>query len=398
MDMSEERFVAGLKLASGVPEDEPYTIPEMLESIAREAGMRVVPIDWQPEPTQRIYAAMIEAMREVGAVAKLGKYREKQDGPVQYRFRGVDAVVNAAGPAFRKAGIIPVPTLIEAERTPGTTKMGGSKMTTILRVRYDFFAADGSSISALVEGEANDTSDKGTGKGFSVAYRIALLQLLAIPTDDPDPDATRIEGDHTPPMSPALAQFIAGGVKLETLDRLEGLYALLTAHVAPDARVNPEDAQSPVWWELWAKRYEAEVEAALAGGNDALRELWKAALPFGRGFRLGQGRDVNKAITEASMRWGERQKLAIDEAFALIKEAETTEHLDAVAALLKSRLEAREILIGDSLSVLEVIEKKRVRLAEVAQAAGQQAPANLSTWGDNPPNAYDQDGNGRDDD
>lgn len=374
--MSDERVMAGLKLAVGADEDETYTIQEALASIAREAGYRVVPIDWQPEPTQRIYAAMIEAMREVGAVAKLGEYKERQDGPVQYRFRGVDAVVNAAGPAFRKAGIIPVPTVLTAERTPGQTKQGGSKVTTILRVRYTFFAADGSSLVVEVEGEANDTSDKGTGKAFSVAYRIALLQLLAIPTDDPDPDATRIEGDHTPPMSPALVQFVAGGVKLETLDRLEGLYGLLTAHVAADARVNPEDPQSTVWWELWAKRYEAEVEAAEKGGTEALKELWKAVGPFGRAFRIGKGRDVNKAITEAAMRWNDQQKLSIDEVHNLISSAETPKEVEDVHVVIKIHLENHRITISDSLALLEVAEKKAARLREQAEASA----TNLATW------------------
>lgn len=352
-----------------------YSIQEAAEKLAAAAGMRLVPLDWKPEGGPQIFPAMIEAMREVSAVAKLGDYKERPDGPVIYKFRGVDAVVNAAGPAFRKAGIIPVPTILTAERTPGSTRAGNWKLTTIIRIRYTFYAADGSSIVAEVEGEATDTADKGTGKAFSVGYRVALLQLLAIPTDDPDPDATRVEGDHTPLMSPALAHFIAQTVQTDSLDRLEGAYKLLTAHVAPDARVNPEDQQSTVWWELWATRYTAEVEQA-AHSNDALRDLWKAVGPFGRGFRLGKTGDVNGIITQASMRWNERQKLAIDECMGQISDAETVAEVEAANQAIGAHLEAKRILVGDSLALLEVAEKKAARLRDQEAKAAQ----NLESW------------------
>lgn len=380
-----EAVLAGLRSAVGADPDEAYTVQEMLERIARTEGFRLVPRGaYVPTEGEQIYPAVIEAMRHVGAVAKLGEYKESRDGPVQYRFRGVDAVVNAAGPAFRKAGVIPVPTILTAARTPGTTKGGGSKMTTVIRVRYAFFAADGSSISLEVEGEANDTSDKGTGKAFSVAYRIALLQLLAIPTDDPDPDATRIEGDHTPPLSAALARYLTAKVATGPLDQLEELWTLLTAHVAPDARVNPEDAQSTVWWELWARRYQAEVEAAAPDGGPtgALRDLWQAIGPFGRAFRIGDGRNVNKAITEATMRWGERQRMFVDEVFSKVRAAETPADLDDATELVKLHLAEKAILPADSLSILEVIEKARGRMAEVARAAEEQTAENLASWGD----------------
>lgn len=354
--MSDERRMAGLKLALGADEDEEYSFEEALVRLARETGMRVVPLDWTPEPGKRIFPAMIEAMREVGAVAKLGEYRESRDGPVQYRFRGVDAVVNAAGPAFRKAGIIPVPTLIESDRKPGTTKGGSSKLTTVLRVRYDFFAVDGSSISAVVEGEATDMSDKGTGKGFSVAYRIALLQLLAIPTDDPDPDAMRIEGDHTPPLSGALAGFIAAGILNDPVERLEGLWHLLTAHVNGDARV-PDDTDGRVWWELFAERYRREV--VNADGREGLTELWKRLGQFGRTFSIGRDGDVGWLITERNKVLQAEYRAALMECRDLIHGATDTVALDLAVEVVRQHLAAHRILPEDSLMYLENITKRR---------------------------------------
>ena len=52
-------------------------------------------------------------------------------------------------------------------------------------------AEDGSQVHAVTPGESLDTSDKGTAKAMSVAYRIALLQIFALPTQEPttDPDS-----------------------------------------------------------------------------------------------------------------------------------------------------------------------------------------------------------------
>ena len=48
---------------------------------------------------------------------------------------------------------------------------------------------DGSTLTATVAAEAWDTGDKATPKAMSVAFRTALLQALALPTDEPDPDS-----------------------------------------------------------------------------------------------------------------------------------------------------------------------------------------------------------------
>jgi hypothetical protein len=382
--MTNERVMAGLKLAVGADEDEEYTLEEALASIAREAGYRVVSLD-TPAPSifsgrqPMIYPAMIEAMREVGAVAKLGEYKESKDGPVQYRFRGVDAVVNAAGPAFRKVGVVPVPTLLVADRTPGTTARGGSKMTTVLRIRYDFFASDGSSVSATVEGEANDTSDKGTGKAFSVAYRIALLQILAIPTDDPDPDAVRIEGGHTPPLSDALTAFVLAGVRNDPIGRLEGLWHLVTSHVQPDARL-PHEEDPRVWWEVFAERYIAEVDGA--ANKEELSALWGHLGQFGRTFRVGPRGDVGEMIQARVRQINADQKAAMEESATLIEQADDIPALDVATDVVKAHLAAHRITAEASMEYLAAIATKRdtltakaleADLAEQAEALANEA-------------------------
>ena len=144
-----------------------------------------------------IYQAMIEVMNDVGAVRK-----NERNTHQNFNFRGIDAVINAVSPAFRKHGIFCAPTVISSEYESvqvgqNRTVMGHARVM----VQYTFHAADGSSISATVSAESMDSGDKATAKAMSVAYRTALLQTLCLPTDDADPDSDTFE--RSPVNAPA---------------------------------------------------------------------------------------------------------------------------------------------------------------------------------------------------
>lgn len=142
-----------------------------------------------------IFTAMQEVMKEVGAVRKAERNTHQN-----FNFRGIDAVINAVSPAFRKHGVFCTPTVIDStyesvQVGQNRTNMGHARVT----VRYTFHATDGSSISATVSAESMDSGDKATAKAMSVAYRTALLQTLCLPTDDVDPDAeTYVRSDPAP--------------------------------------------------------------------------------------------------------------------------------------------------------------------------------------------------------
>jgi hypothetical protein len=72
---------------------------------------------------------------------------------------------------------------------PFTSSKGTSMMCARVVVTYVFTGPAGDSLIACVPGEAMDAGDKSTAKAMSVAFRTALLQSLALPTDDVDPDA-----------------------------------------------------------------------------------------------------------------------------------------------------------------------------------------------------------------
>lgn len=143
-----------------------------------------------------IFQAIAEVKRKVGAVAKRDK--NSQQG---FMFRGIDAVVNAAGPHLDKLGVIITPMLESisydtVEVGKNRTQMGHVQV----KVAYRFYAPDGSSIDACVPGEALDSGDKATSKAMSVAWRTALIQVLNLRTNDLDPDAQSYE--RSAPMTP----------------------------------------------------------------------------------------------------------------------------------------------------------------------------------------------------
>lgn len=144
-----------------------------------------------PSGNHLIYAALAAVKKAITAVGKTG-YNEQQ----KFNFRGVDDVVNAVSPALRDNGVTVFPRLEEIEYA--TLEVGqGDRRRTMAHVRvvvdYTFIASDGSYITARVPAESMDTGDKATAKAMSVAYRIALLQVLTLPTTDRDPDADSYE-------------------------------------------------------------------------------------------------------------------------------------------------------------------------------------------------------------
>jgi hypothetical protein len=137
----------------------------------------------------RIFEAMAEVMRDVDAIGK--NQKNQQQG---FKFRGIDDVYNAVHPILAKHGVFTVPTVLAERTEERQTRNGGNLIYRILTLKYTFFAADGSSVEAVVIGEGMDSGDKGANKAMAVAHKYALLQTLCIPTEDMiDPDSQTVE-------------------------------------------------------------------------------------------------------------------------------------------------------------------------------------------------------------
>lgn len=126
-----------------------------------------------------IYKAISEAMKACEAVGKDSK--NPQQG---YKYRGIDAVMNAINPALTKAQIFAAPEVLEMTREERTTSRGGNIIYSIAKVKYTFYAPDGSNVSATVVGEGMDSGDKSMNKAMSAAFKYALFQVFCIPTEE----------------------------------------------------------------------------------------------------------------------------------------------------------------------------------------------------------------------
>ena len=140
-----------------------------------------------------VHAALSAVMGDVQAVRK-GDRNEAQG----FRFRGVDAVVNAVGPALRTHGVIVLPRVLARHTETYQTSKGATMRNVAVEVEFTFVGPDGSTLTCSALGEAADAGDKATPKAHSVAFRTALLQALCIPTDEPDPDASTHERSAAP--------------------------------------------------------------------------------------------------------------------------------------------------------------------------------------------------------
>lgn len=142
-----------------------------------------------PEPM--IYQLIPKAMADMDAVGK-NQFNQQQ----KFKFRGIDDVMNAMNPVLVRHQIFTVPEVLEQTREHRTTDKGVQLNYSLLKMRFSFFAPDGSHVDAITLGEGMDSGDKASNKAMAIAYKYALFQVFCIPTEEmPDPDA------ETPPPS-----------------------------------------------------------------------------------------------------------------------------------------------------------------------------------------------------
>ena len=127
----------------------------------------------------KIYEAICGVMEDVGAVKKTDKNEFDK-----YMYRGIDAVMNALQPAMIKHHVFCIPEVVDMTREDRIGKNGSPLVYSVATVKYTFYTDDGSSVSALVIGEAMDRGDKSMNKAMSAAFKYAMFQTFCIPTEE----------------------------------------------------------------------------------------------------------------------------------------------------------------------------------------------------------------------
>jgi len=165
---------------------------------------------------------ILAVMQEVQGVAK--RDRNSAQG---FNFRGIDAVMNKVGPALRNAGGFILPEIKEATHSTALTAKGSAINVCHLTVQFGIYGLDGEPVVGSVQAEAFDSGDKATAKAMSVALRSFLLQVLALPTDEPDPDSFTYEASRD------FAGEAEAKALLYDVDGLRKLYSEAVAARAP---------------------------------------------------------------------------------------------------------------------------------------------------------------------
>ena len=132
-----------------------------------------------------IYQSITKIMEEIPSIGKT--QRNKTQG---FMYRGIDDVMNALQPLLAKNKVFIVPEILEQTREERTTSKGGNLIYSICKIKYKFYAEDGSSVESITIGEGMDSGDKATNKAMAIAMKYALFQVFCIPTDEmKDPDS-----------------------------------------------------------------------------------------------------------------------------------------------------------------------------------------------------------------
>lgn len=145
-----------------------------------------------------IFESITAIMQEIPAIGK-----DKKNQQQGFKYRGIDDVMNALQPILSKHKVFVVPEVIDQSREERVTNKGGTILYSMLKVRYTFYAEDGTNVSAVVIGEGMDSGDKASNKAMAIAMKYAFFQVFCIPTEEMnDPDAETPEPSR--PKEPAI--------------------------------------------------------------------------------------------------------------------------------------------------------------------------------------------------
>jgi len=227
--------------------DDATTEPETTEAPAAPEPdpARVVHPVTGFKPVPAVLGAICEAMNAIEAIGK-----DKRSDHGNFKFRGVDDVMNALAPVMRAHCLFVSPRVVSSTHNRYQSNGGGGLMNTVVEVEYDFVSgADGSKHTVgPILGEGMDSGDKSTAKAMSVALRTMLLQVFMIPTEDRDPDDDVYE--------------VGAPAAGESAPKVSG------------RRANREDADP--WADDNPERVTYYTEAIAASGNEgSLRLVWE---------------------------------------------------------------------------------------------------------------------------
>jgi len=191
------------------------TFDQEAELVAAQAARKRA-LSWTPA----VYGCIVKVSADL---ARDGIAKDSKNLQQGYAFRGIDAVMNALAPALVRHGLVILPRCLSRVMVERESRGGGPLFSVTVEAEFDFVcAADGSTHTVRMYGEAMDSADKATNKAMSAAYKYAAFQTFCIPTEgdaDAETPEAVIQIEHPPgrdtqpaappvpraPLSPAAA-------------------------------------------------------------------------------------------------------------------------------------------------------------------------------------------------
>jgi hypothetical protein len=131
--------------------------------------------------SKKIFSLIPQIMKEVGAIGKSG-WNEFD----KYKFRSIDDVYSKLQPVLAAKGVFFKPDILESTEERFKSQKGTDQVRVKMKVKYTFYADDGSHFETQVEGEAIDRGDKATNKAFTAALKYMLIQVFCIAVEGQD--------------------------------------------------------------------------------------------------------------------------------------------------------------------------------------------------------------------
>ena len=141
-----------------------------------------------------IYTAINAISKDILAGGGIAKNRVNEGQ--HFKFRGVEDVMNTLAPLLVNHKVVLVPRVLDMNAVERQSSKGTALFFSYLDMEFDFISAeDGSSVTARVRGEGQDSGDKATNKAMSAAFKYAITMTFCIPTavDDSDADEEQQE-------------------------------------------------------------------------------------------------------------------------------------------------------------------------------------------------------------
>jgi hypothetical protein len=151
----------------------------------------------------KVYEAINKVQRALCAEGISKSRKNTQQG---YSFRGIDDIYNVVSPLLGSNGLCILPRVLARTCEERQNAKGTALFYVTVEAEFDLVCAeDGSKHTVKTFGEAMDSGDKATNKAMSAAYKYAVMQAFAIPTEgDNDADASTHEVQPAKPVNAAI--------------------------------------------------------------------------------------------------------------------------------------------------------------------------------------------------